>query len=340
MNSSTLRNGALALENFVRGDHDAALWQKAVALRQQTWGNAVFLRGIVEFSNHCEQNCLYCGLRRDNLRVRRYRMDAAQIMQAAKQVRDLGIGTLVLQSGEDRHYSGNAVARLVERVSTELGLAVTLSLGERSRQDFAAWRTAGAARYLLKAETFDEQVYARLRPGKTLAQRLRAYEQLAGLGYECGSGLIGGLPGETVEQNCRNLEQLAALQADMLSISPFIPHPDTPLKCQPAQTTENSLRLMALARVLVPRAHMPVTSALGLQGDAVRLKALEIADVLMPSLTPQTVRGDYAIYPGKNASDQMPPERARAMQSMLRSHGFCLPAGPGGAWRLEHKETL
>ena len=104
--------------------------------------------------------------------------------------------------------------------------------------------------------------------------------------------------------------------------------------------TLGSLRLMALTRVLIPRAHMPVTSALGLQGDAVRLKALEIADVLMPSLTPQTVRGDYAIYPGKNASDQMPLERARAMQNMLRSHGFCLPAGPGGAWRLEHKETL
>jgi biotin synthase len=153
------------------------------------------------------------------------------------------------------------------------------------------------------------------------------------LGYETGTGLIAGLPGETPELAKRDMAELARLQADMISISPFVPHPDTPLGAQPACPPETALHRMALARIAVPFAHIPVTSALGLHGDALRLQGLEVGDVLMPSFTPEKVRAAYAIYPGKNAAATPPLERATAMKAMLLEHGFSLPSGPGEAWR-------
>lgn len=319
---------------LLAGRHDDWLWEEACALRRRHWGRAVFLRGIVEFSNHCRQNCLYCGLRRDNGRLTRYRLSAEAIIAQAGVVAELGFGTLVLQSGEDPALDAVAFARLIRTIKDDLGLAVTLSLGERPEAEYTLWRKAGADRYLLKMETFQADLYTRLRPGKRLAERLRAYQTLADLGYETGTGLIGGLPGSTPETLAQDMEQLAGLHPDMLSISPFVPHPDTPLGQEPPFGVEESLRLTALSRLLVPAAHIPVTSALGLHGDAVRLKALAVADVLMPSLTPEQVRASYNIYPGKNESPQSPKARAAALRDLLLSQGFELPNGPGGAWRL------
>jgi biotin synthase len=302
-------------------------WRKACALRNAYWGNAVFLRGIIEFSNYCKQNCLYCGLRRDNPRPARYRLASEAILAAAADIAALGIGTVVLQSGEDPHYDGPALARIVRAVKKRFGLAVTLAVGERNPADYALWREAGADRYLLKMETFDESLHARLRPGCSLATRLRAFEQLASLEYETGTGLIAGLPGETPDLATRDLDKLAGLSADMISISPFTPHPDTPLGAHPACPPETALHRMALTRIAAPSAHIPVTSALGLHGDALRLRGLEVGDVLMPSFTPENVRAHYAIYPGKNASAVAPAERAAAMKTTLLKHGFSLPSG-------------
>ncbi len=325
------------LPSLLSGRHDDRLWEEACALRQRYWGRAVFLRGIVEFSNYCRQNCLYCGLRKGNANVVRYRMSFEDVFEQAGIVAELGFGTLVLQSGEDPALDAAALADLIRRSKDELGLAVTLSLGERPRADYALWRKAGADRYLLKMETFDEGEYARLRPGKKLEERLCAYHDLADLGYETGTGLIAGLPGSSPDILAQDMEKLAELRPDMLSISPFTPHPDTPLGGHPALDVDDTLRLMALARLLVPSAHIPVTSALGLHGDAVRLKALDVGDVLMPSLTPEHVRARYNIYPGKNQSGQSPKGRAAALRDLLIFQGFDLPTGPGRAWRLEEK---
>ncbi|SBV96632.1 Iron-only hydrogenase maturation protein HydE [uncultured delta proteobacterium] len=319
-----------------------AAWDEAAALRRRCWGRDVFLRGIVEFSSHCRQNCLYCGLRRDNASLARYRLEPEEIFGRARAVRDLGIGTVVLQSGEDPAYSGPVMADLIRRIKGDLGLAVTLSLGERARAEYALWRAAGADRYLLKAETFDATLYARLRPGKRLDRRLDAVKALADLGYETGSGIIAGLPGlskEPADTLDKELDALAALRLDMVSISPFVPHPATPLGDQPAFGPAKTLAVMAAARLRMPTAHIPVTSALGLHGDAVRLKALEVADVLMPSLTPERVREEYAIYPGKNRQQATPEERAHAMRDMLAAAGFALPSGPGSAWRVSRGEA-
>lgn len=312
-----------------------ALWRKACALRSRIWGADVFLRGIVEFSSYCRQNCLYCGLRRDNTRLARYRMSAAAIVEAARAVQALGFGTVVLQSGEDPDFPADDLAGVIRRIKGELGLAVTLSVGERGPEHYRQWRKAGADRFLLKAETLDQALYARLRPGRTLGQRLESLAALHSLGYETGTGLIAGLPGESEGNMEAAITRLAAISPDMFSISPFTPHPATPLAaCEPCGP-ESALRLMALARIAMPTAHIPVTSALGLYGDAVRLKALQVGNVLMPSLTPTDVREAYAIYPGKNAQCAEPAERARAMRDMLLEAGFHLPSGPGGAWRLK-----
>ena len=312
---------------------DARTWRQACALRRRHWGDAVFLRGIIEFSNYCKQNCLYCGLRRDNAKLVRYRLAPESIVAAAADVAVLGLGTVVLQSGEDPHYDGPALAGIVRAVKKRFGLAVTLSVGARDPADYALWREAGADRYLLKMETFDESLHARLRPGCAPAARLRALEHLAALDYETGTGLIAGLPGETPELAAQDMGALARLRADMISISPFTPHPDTPLGAHPACPPETALHRMALARIAAPSAHIPVTSALGLYGDALRIRGLEVGDVLMPSLTPAKVRAAYAVYPGKNASADAPVERAAAMKTLLLEHGFSLPPGPGEAWR-------
>jgi biotin synthase len=317
---------------------DLQLWETACRARADHWGRNVYLRGIVEFSNHCGQNCLYCGLRRDNAALGRYRLEPEAVFACARMVKTLGFGTVVLQSGEDAGYAVGDIGRIIRRVKEELGLAVTLSLGERSRETYALWREAGADRYLLKLEIPDPEIYARLRPGRKLDQRRNALGILAGLGYETGTGVIMGLPGETPEIFEQGLAVMAALQPDMVSLSPFIPHPATPLKAHPACGVAQTLRGMAMARIRMPRAHIPVTSALGLHGDAVRLAALEVGDVLMPSLTPGTVREAYAIYPGKNRQTLEPEERAAAFAPLLTSAGFTLPSGPGGAWRLLHEE--
>jgi biotin synthase len=333
----TMQKLFLPLSELLGGGHDAALLAEARSARENFWGKNVFLRGIIEFSNYCTQNCLYCGLRKENKKLSRYRLTADEIFQAAGEIKKLGIGTVVLQSGEDLKYSGPEIARLIERIKNNLDLAVTLSLGERDKSDYTAWKNAGADRYLLKSETFSEARHNELRPGASFVQRIAALHNLKNLDYECGCGLIGGLPGETPETLAFDLENLSALKLDMISISPFTPHPDTPLHSHPAYGVPETMRLMAIARLMTPSAHIPITSALGLHGDEIRIQGLEIADVIMPSLTPEAVRADYSIYPGKNIGTTTPVERARAMIDMLAKRGFSLPRGPGSAWRVISK---
>lgn len=321
---------------FFASPEDEQLWQHARSLRERYWSRTVFFRGIVEFSSHCEQNCLYCGLRRENMLLARYRLSPEEIFQAAVAVHDLGIGTVVLQSGEDGFYDAQTIAALVRRIKTELGLAITLSLGERSTEDYALWREAGADRYLLKMETFQEEAFRTLRPGSDPASRSRAYAALQRLGYECGNGIIQGLPGETDETLAAQFAALKALAPSMLAVGPFTPHPDTPLAGHPGPELPAILRAVALARIALPSAHIPVTSALGLLGDEVRIKALEVGNVLMPSLTPEQVRAGYSIYPGKNDSTETPISRAKSLMDSVTRAGFSIPAGPagqGGAWK-------
>jgi biotin synthase len=267
--------------------------------RRETVGDAVLLRGIIEISNICRQNCQYCGLRKDNRRLPRYRMPEEEIVEAARKIAACQISTVVLQSGEDQ-MSVEQVCSLVRRIKKETGLFVTLSLGDRSYDDYRLFKESGADRYLLKHETSSKRLFEELRPGSFYENRRRCLVWLQELGFETGAGNLIGLPGQGINDLAGDLIYLKKLQPDMIGIGPFIPHPETPLAdCAPG-SSEMTLKMVSLARLLLPRANIPATTALGVLDKGGRLSALQAgANVVMLNFTPQQYRQYYDIYPGK-----------------------------------------
>jgi len=305
----------------------ADLWHTADQQRRACVGDEVQLRGLVEISNHCRRRCLYCGLRAENTTLLRYRMSDDEILACAHQATEFGFGTLVLQSGEDPAFDGRRVAQLVRRIKQETSLAVTLSLGERSPAELAAWREAGADRYLLRFETSNVSLYRRIHPlpgssrnfaacvpslsGQSI-ERLRLLGVLRRLGYEVGSGMMIGIPSQTYEDLAADIALFAELELDMIGVGPYLRHPATPMADagrwpdappdQQAPADElTTCKVIALARLVCPWANIPATTALAVQGGAEAWKrGLQCgANVLMPNLTPKKYREQYEIYPGK-----------------------------------------
>ncbi|MDI6907094.1 MAG: [FeFe] hydrogenase H-cluster radical SAM maturase HydE [Thermoanaerobacterales bacterium] len=297
---------ALAREEIVlllgaEGEDAVALFRAADAVRARHLGEAVHLRAVIEFSNHCVKNCHYCGLRRDNRRLARYRITPQEVLAAARCVRSQGYRTVVLQAGEDPAYQTTDLARLVHRLKTELDVAVTLSLGDLTREAYRELRAAGADRYLLKHETANPALFARLRPGTTLAGRLERLSWLRELGYQVGSGNIVGLPGQTLKTLADDILLLKKMDVEMAGTGPFIPHPATPLGAFPPGSLDLTLKVLAVTRLLLPLAHLPATTAVATIHPDGRRRALAAgADVVMPDLTPAAYRRYYEIYPGKN----------------------------------------
>ena len=268
--------------------------------RRAAVGRHVFVRGLLEFSNLCRRNCRYCGLQRANRELRRYCLTEGQILAAARQAAAAGVDTLVLQSGEwerPPHW----LADIVRRVKAELGLAVTLSVGEVPREHYACWREAGADRFLLRHETADAALYARLHPGHRLAERLRALEWLAELGYEVGSGFLVGVPGQRPTSLVDDILLVRRLGVAMCGVGPFIPQAATPLAHSPRGDVPLTLRVLAVLRLVLPTAHLPATTALASlsPADGQRQGLLAGANVLMPSFTPPACRSAYRIYDNK-----------------------------------------
>ncbi|NPU85731.1 MAG: [FeFe] hydrogenase H-cluster radical SAM maturase HydE [Syntrophaceae bacterium] len=327
---SLSREDLTLLLNLADEESLEALGTAADAVRREAVGDAVYLRGIVEFSNFCRQNCLYCGLRRDNRDIIRYRMDEDAVLAAVRRIRDRDIGTVVLQSGEDPAYTRGDLCRIVGRIRNETGLIVTLSVGERPLEDYRAFREAGADRYLLKHETASPDLYRRLRPGCMLEDRLRCLKDLRDLGYEVGTGNMVGLPGQTPEILADDLLLIRSLDADMLGIGPFIPHPGTPLAGAPGGDLKRTLRVLALARLLTRDTNIPATTALGTLHPEGRIRALRAgANIVMPDFTPETLRARYDIYPGKSTVPDGDILMARLREDLvlLERH---TGKGPGG----------
>ncbi|HEX42295.1 MAG TPA: [FeFe] hydrogenase H-cluster radical SAM maturase HydE [Phycisphaerales bacterium] len=276
------------------------LFDFADEVRRRHVGDAIPVRAIVEFSNHCRNRCAYCGLQAGNAVLERYRLDAGQVLKAAGRVADMGIGTVVLQSGEDPRMPAEWLGEVIERIKTRFDMAVTLSVGERSRDDYTLWRRCGANRYLLKIETGVPDRYERLHPAMSFENRRRCLKDLAELGYQVGSGIIVGLRGQTIATLADDIIFLKACGLDMVSVGPFIPHPHTALGGQPAADLMLTLKALAVARILMPDAHMPATTALAyLDGVDRRAAALAAgANVIMVKCTPYEVRRLYDIYPG------------------------------------------
>ena len=313
----------------------SALYARADAVRQAHCGDTVPVRAILEFSNACANDCLYCGIRASNPVPKRYRMKPAEILAAVRRVAADGVaGTVVLQAGETPGAGDDEIAEVLRSIKAEFpGLAITLSVGNRPRKIFAKWQQAGMDRYLLRFETSDPELFARLHPACTLAERLQCLRDLKDLGVQTGGGFMIGLPGETVEILAGNILLCREFDFDMIGIGPYIPHPHTPLGKEPnayAQDPDMFFRAIAVLRLVNPDAHIPATTAYDALFPTGRELALQRgANVFMPNATPGPLRKDYQLYPGKPCIDEDAADCTRCVQARLTALGRPVASGPG-----------
>lgn len=336
--------------DWLRTDDPARLeelWGRADDARRHNVGDQVHLRALVEFSNHCRRRCAYCGLRAP-ADVQRYRMTAGEIVDCAERAARRGCGTIVLQSGEDPGMTADWLAELIGEIKARTPLAVTLSVGERSDDELALWRSAGADRYLLRFETSEQELYDLIHPkfGSGLKNRLYVLDVLRRLGYETGSGVMVGIPGQTYDTLAGDIELFRTLDLDMIGVGPYIAHPATPLGrgewIRPAPPSEQvpntelmTCKTVALARLACPQANMPSTTALATinQANGRELGLTRGANVVMPNLTPVKYRALYEIYPQKTGADATSSESRALLNAQLRAIGRIAGKGQGGRLR-------
>ena len=298
---------------------------RARALRHRWYGRDVYLRGLIEFTNHCRQGCLYCGIRRENRQIRRYRLNREEILACCRLGYERGFRTFVLQGGEDPYFTDERLCCLVEEIRTTYpDCAITLSVGERSRESYARLFAAGADRYLLRHETYNEAHYRRLHPADQSPKRRRqCLWDLKEVGFQVGSGFMVGSPGQTLENLAEDLLFLEELQPQMVGIGPFLPQRDTPFGKERAGTLELTLFLLGLIRLLLPAVLLPATTALGTLHPEGRLRGiLAGANVIMPNLSPPKRRGDYALYDNKLATGAESAEGIALLEQEIARIGY------------------
>lgn len=309
----------------------AELTALARRVTESVHGTGVWVRGLIEFSNKCRRNCLYCGIRRDYPAVSRYAMTEGGIIEVMSRSRALGIESFVLQSGELDPKGTAGLLKLVGAIRSKWpDTALTLSCGTLSRSEYAELKAAGADRYLLRFETSDPILYSRLRNRASLARRLRAVADLKELGYQMGSGFMVGLPGETRKTRLDNALLCKSLELDMVGLGPFIPHPGTPLASAAVASLEFTERITALVRLLLPFAHMPATTASGSLDALGRERMISAgANVLMLNITPMVFRRDYLLYPGKICLQEGWPDFLDNLSGRMKPLGRSLRFGRG-----------
>lgn len=285
--------------------HKKRLFYYAKRTTLETYGNKVFLRGLLEFSNYCDNNCLYCGLRSANKNVKRYRLHSEEIIESFAEANQMGYKTLVLQSGEDEYFTDQRLISLIKNIKTEFpGIAVTLSLGERSYESYKKLFEAGADRYLLRHETANKERYNKLHPGQKFSDREKCLEDLKEIGYQTGAGFIVGLLGQSLKDIAHNLLFLKKHELDMVGLGPLISHPETPLAGSKNGSIDLTLISYALTRLLLPETLIPATTALNTLDERGWEKSLKAgANVIMPNLSPEANRDKYEIYQNKGDTD-------------------------------------
>jgi len=322
------------------GEEEHRLLRAADGLRADKVGQAVHLRGLIEFSNHCRKNCRYCGLRRDNLKLSRYRLTRREIVEAAVGAEQIGFRTIVLQSGEDMQFIAESMADIIGEIKSRTQLAITLSLGERDKTTYSRWRKAGADRYLLRIETTDKEIFKDLHPDDELDRRKKCLLALKDIGYQLGSGIMVGLPGQDARSVAKDVIWMHELGVEMIGIGPFIPHPETPLKHEMGGTLRQALRLVAVLRLVFPYAHIPATTAMGSLDPNGREKALQAgANVMMPNITPATVRPLYELYPNKICLDEDASHCHACVRSRIASLNRSVGAGRGDVIREAARDS-
>ena len=276
--------------------------ERAFAVRKKYYGTAVYIRGLIEFTNYCKNNCYYCGLRKDNTALERYRLSIDEIVECAKNGYELGFRTFVIQGGEDEYYTDEMLCRAVSEIKrNHPDCAVTLSLGERSYESFRLLKNAGADRDLLRHETANSSHYQKLHPpAMSYDNRMRCIADLKSLGYQVGIGFMVGSPFQTDEDLANEFLFIKKIQPQMVGIGPFISHKDTPFRKFKDGTAELTVFLLSLIRLTLPKVLLPATTALGTIDPLGREKGIEAsANVLMPNLSPVGVRKKYMLYDNK-----------------------------------------
>ena len=314
------------------GDDIAYLRQQAQQVAVDRFGHGIFVRGLVELTNVCRNDCLYCGIRKSNTQVARYTLTHDEVMQCCQQGYNLGFRTFVLQGGELPRDKAQWIEQLVADIRLSWpDCAITLSLGEWPHEAYKRWQRAGADRYLLRHETHNPAHYATLHPASmSLTTRLQCLEALKQLGYQVGTGIMVGSPGQTVEHLVEDIKFIEQFQPHMIGLGPFVPHHDTPLANHPAGSADITTRLYAIFRLMFPKVLLPSTTALNTIDPKGRLMGIIAgANVVMPNLSPAPVRNQYSLYDGKAVTDAEAAEGIAKLESQLATIGYHIDWGRG-----------
>ncbi len=324
-------NQALSKEKWERliknADQNVAnfLFERAVVIRKKYYGNDIYIRGLIEFTNYCKNDCYYCGIRKANKNIERYRLTEQQIISCCEQGYDLGFRTFVLQGGEDGYFSDEKMCFLIQNIKKKFpDCAITLSIGEKTENAYQKYYNAGADRYLLRHETFDEAHYGMLHPALLSAKnRQKCLFELKNIGYQTGSGFMVGSPGQTPEHLAKDMLFLKKLNPHMVGIGPFIPHHDTRFKDEKAGTLFQTLFMLGLLRLMLPKTLLPATTALGtIAPEGRKLGVLAGANVVMPNLTPKDKRKQYSLYDHKRCMGDEAAEGLQLLKKEMREIGY------------------
>ena len=318
-------DGLISLITIMDKEDEELIYSYAREVREKYYGKEVYLRGLIEFSNYCKNDCKYCGIRRSNENASRYRLSTEEILECCDKGYALGFRTFVLQSGEDLFYTNEKICDIVSRIkANHPDCAVTLSIGEKTREEYQAYFDAGADRYLLREETSNPIHYGKLHPPElSIKNRKQCLYDLKDIGYQVGCGIMVGSPYQTPENIVEDLRFMQDLKPHMIGIGPFIHHKDTPFRDMPDGTLKDTLHLLAILRLMFPHILLPATTALGTihpLGRELGIKAG--ANVVMPNLSPRGVRGKYLLYDGKICTGDEAAECRSCMERRIASTGY------------------
>lgn len=325
------------LLSLIKGGADDELAYEADRVRREVFGDKVYLRGLIEISSICKNDCYYCGIRCSNGNAKRYRLTGEEIFSCVKTGTKLGFATFVLQGGEDLHFTDEVLCDIIERIKNiSPNAAVTLSLGERSYESYKRLKAAGADRYLLRHETAEEGHYSKLHPDNmSLRNRKRCLFNLKELGFQVGSGFMVGSPEQTAENLVSDIRFLQELQPDMIGIGPFVPHSDTPFAAEPTGSLQLTVRLISILRLCFPQALIPSTTALGTIAPDGRERGLKAgANVVMPNLSPEEARTKYNLYNNKLITGAESIEGLKILEEKINAAGYSVSMERGDSPRI------
>lgn len=296
------------------------------------FGKNVYFRGIIEFTNYCHNNCYYCGIRKSNKNACRYRLTKEDILNCCEEGYKYGYRTFVLQGGEDDYYTDEMMNEIISEIHQNYPeCAITLSIGEKKKESYESFFKSGASRYLLRHETANEEHYQKLHPKElSLRNRKECLENLKEIGYQTGCGMMVGSPHQTIENLAEDMVYMRKLNPEMIGMGPFIPHKDTPFKKYPAGSVDMTLFLLSMCRIMLPDVLLPATTALStVNGDGRKLGVLSGANVIMPNLSPISVRKKYMLYDNKAVTGEDAGENLKLIQDHMNDIGYKLVVGRG-----------